>query len=194
MFLPQLTSALSSLAMALALMTACAGVAQAQATPHLTLHATVVHHRHKANRTDALLAALSAEAGIPFFTAAQIAHRSALPSDQTPSPLPPALCLRAGVGLSPAVMSGSQMNLQHGILGCPTETAGLPISVSTDPALQPPPSSRTGEYTVDLSLRYRLLQRKRLQVEASVTDQGLAYGIDRPISGNNLLAAMSVRF
>ncbi|WP_459674801.1 hypothetical protein [Acidisoma sp. 7E03] len=91
-------------------------------------------------------------------------------------------------------MSGSQMTVEHGIVGCPTETAGLPISVSPDPALAPPPNSRTGDYSLALTLRYRLLQRKRLQVEASLTDQGLAYSIDRPISGNNLVAAMSVRF
>lgn len=191
MFLPQLTSALRSLALGLVLVGLGCAAAQAQSQA-VTLHATVIHHVHKAKRMDALLAALSAEAGVPFFTAAQARRHHPVQTAQ--APLPPPLCLRAGVGLSAAVMSGSQMTVEHGLVGCQTETAGLPITVSPDPALQPPPTSRTGNYSVDVSLRYRLLQRKQLQIEASLTDQGLAYSLDSPISGNNLLAAMSVRF
>ncbi|HTH99666.1 MAG TPA: hypothetical protein VL752_01870 [Acidisoma sp.] len=197
MFLPQLTPALIRLAVALGLLGASTTVALAQTAPQrLVLHATRTYQAQGAASagSDAMLASLSAEAGVPFFTAAEAAKRRAPIGDQTQTPLDPALCLRAGVGISAAVMTGSQVNVQHGIIGCHTETAGLPISVSPDPALQPPPTSRTGEYTVDLSLRYRLLQRKRLQVEASLTEQGLAYSIDSPISGNNLVAAMSVQF
>lgn len=197
MLLPQLPSALIRVAVALGLLGASNTAALAQTAPqHLVLRATKTYHPQKSAtaQTDALLAALSAEAGVPFFATPQAASRHPVTVTQSQTSVDPALCLRAGVGISAAVMSGSQVNVEHGIIGCHTETAGLPISVSPDPALQPPPTSRTGEYTVDLTLRYRLLQRKRVQVEASLTDQGLAYSIDRPISGNNLVAAMSVKF
>jgi hypothetical protein len=197
MFLPQLTPSLTALAVGLALLGASGTAALAQTPPQrLVLHATKADHAQTATTAsaDAMLASLSAAAGIPFFTAAQLTKHRAPSADQAQTPADPALCLRAGVGISAAVMTGSQVNVEHGLIGCHTETAGLPISVSPDPALQPPPTSRTGQYTVDLTLRYRLLQRKRVQVEASLTDQGLAYSIDRPISGNNLVAAMSVHF
>lgn len=201
MFSPQLKPALTRLTVALALLGASGTAAVAQVVPHrLSLHATQTYHRHHHNpmnaaRMNAMLAAVSAAAGVPFYTAAQIAKHQGMPPVAEPTPpRTPALCLRAGVGISAAAMTGSQVNVEHGIIGCRTETAGLPISVSPDPALQPPPTSRTGDYSLDLTLRYRLLQRKQVQVEASLTEQGLAYSIDRPISGNNLVAAMSVHF
>jgi len=197
MFLPQLTPAFTRLAVALALLGASSTAALAQTAPlGLLLHATKTYHAENSTtaRPDAMLASLSAEAGVPFFTAAEVARRHPPMGDQMQTPPDPALCLRAGVGISAALMTGSQVNVEHSVIGCHTETAGLPISVSADPAMQPPPTSRTGQYTVDLTLRYRLLQRKRVLVEASLTDQGLAYSIDRPISGNNLVAAMSVQF
>lgn len=191
MFLPQLITG-PRLALACGLVLAGTATARAQTAGH-SLRLETTRHYHAASRTNAMLAALSAEAGIPFFATPALAQRAEA-RGETSTPVDPALCLRAGVGLSAAVMSGSQVNVEHGILGCRTETAGLPITVSSDPAMAPPPTSRTGEYSVDLMLRYRLLHRQRLQVEASLIDQALAYSIDSPISGNNLLAAMSVQF
>jgi hypothetical protein len=84
--------------------------------------------------------------------------------------------------------------VEHGLFGCPTNTGGLPIIVLQDPVLQPPPTSRTGDYNLDVTVRYRLLQMKHMQVIASATEQGVGYSLSSPVSGNNLLLAMSLIF
>lgn len=205
MFLPHLKTALACATIGAGLLLSSGTSALAQMVPEAGMQSHAFHrvfhrvfHRHglrSTTHTDAILAALSAEAGVPFFTTAEAARRTriaAAPAARTETE--PALCVRAGVGISPAVMSGSEMTVEHGLIGCRTETAGLPITVSRDPAMQPPPASRTGEYNLDLSLRYRVLRLQHMQVEASVTEQGVAYSIDSPVSGNNVLAAMSVLF
>jgi hypothetical protein len=146
------------------------------------IHAVKVHHAKPAanGQALALLASLSAEAGIPFFA----------------KPEEPALCIRAGVSVNPAVLSGSgpQMTLEHGLVGCPTNTAGLPVILVQDPTLEPPPTSRTGEYNLDVTMRYRLLEQDHVQLMASLTEQALSYSMDSPITGNNLLAALTMMF
>lgn len=150
----------------------------------------------------ALLAALSAEAGVPFLMPEAGAPAPSAPAAApapiaaaTPSAdLPPALCLRAGFGLSTSVMAGNGLTVEHGLIGCKTETAGLPITVSDDPALPPPPASRPGDYSLSLSLHYRLLERSHLHITATLADQALAYGLGSPLTGNNLLASMSMQF
>jgi hypothetical protein len=144
-----------------------------------------------ASTTNALLASVSAEAGIPYLPAPK-PGATALPAamDATEPPL----CVRAGLGLSVPVMAGPQMTVEHGLFGCPTNTGGLPIIVLQDPVLQPPPTSRTGDYNLDVTVRYRLLQMKHMQVIASATEQGVGYSLSSPVSGNNLLLAMSLIF
>ncbi|MCB8881005.1 hypothetical protein ACELLULO517_12235 [Acidisoma cellulosilytica] len=143
----------------------------------------------------AMLAALSAEAGIPFIAKpdaqpVMVAVSLAHPQDVTD----PALCIRAGVSVNPAVMSGPPMTLEHGLVGCPTDTAGIPVVLVQDPALAPPPTSRAGQYDVDVTLHYRLMERDRVKLIASLTEQGLAYTMDSAISGNNFLAALTMDF
>jgi hypothetical protein len=86
------------------------------------------------------------------------------------------------------------MTVEHGLFGCPTDTGGLPVIVLQDPALQFTPTSRTGQYNVDLTVRYRLLQFSHLQLVASASEQGVGYSFDTPVSGNNLLLAVSLLF
>jgi hypothetical protein len=143
-------------------------------------------------KTDAMLAALSAEAGIPYVPAAKA---GALPPISDDAALTESrLCVRAGLGLSVPMYSGPQMVVEHGLIGCPTDTGGLPIVVIQDPALQAPPTARTGEYNVDLTIRYRLLQLKHLQLLAVAAEQGVGYSLNGPVSGNNLLVGMSLVF
>jgi hypothetical protein len=104
------------------------------------------------------------------------------------------LCVRAGVGLSVPVIAGPQMTVEHGLIGCPTNTGGLPIVVVQDPALQAPPTTRTGDYNLDITIRYRLLQVKHMQVLAVASEQGLGYSLSSPVSGNNVLLGMSLVF
>lgn len=144
---------------------------------------------------DAILAALSAQAGIPY---------TPKPKATGALPIPPVaaiddaagsrLCLRAGLGLSVPVISGPPMTLEHGLIGCPTDTGGLPVVVVQDPALQAPPTSRTGDYNLDLTLRYRVLHMKHIDVVASASEQGVGYSLGGPVSGNNLLLAVSLNF
>ena len=138
-----------------------------------------------------LLAEVSAQADISYLPAPKPDATSL--SDEV-DPAEQRLCVRAGLGLSVPMISGPQMTVEHGLFGCPTNTGGLPIIVLQDPALQPPPASRTGEYNLDVTVRYRLLQSKRLQVIASASDQGVGYSLNGPVSGNNLLLAMSLIF
>jgi len=165
--------------------------------PQLTLAATVISlvlalgpaaRAQTAPATNRLLASVSAAAGIPFFAAPQ-PRMAAVPDAPEQR-----LCVRAGLGLSVPVMAGPQMTVEHGLFGCPTNTGGLPVIVLQDPALQPPPTSRTGDYTLDVTVRYRLLQLKDMQVIASASDQGVGYSLNSPVSGNNLLLAVSLIF
>jgi hypothetical protein len=178
MFLPQFSTLLLRSAIGLGLLLGSATAALAQGAPA----------SGTAAKPGSVLATLSAEAGLPF-----IVTTRAPPAQETP-PEDPALCLRAGFGLSAEAMSGTQMTVEHGLLGCKTETAGLPITVSADPAMTPPPASRTGDYSLDLSLRYRVLRRKHLQVVATIAEQALAYSLTSPVRGNNVLASMSLLF
>jgi hypothetical protein len=163
--------------------------------PSVTIHSVTVYGQEPAAqaKTDAILAALSSEAGVPYLrpSKALAGLPAILENDQ--QTVPP-LCVRAGVGLSLPMMAGPQMIVEHGLIGCPTNTGGLPVIVTQDPALQPPPTSRTGDYNLDVTVRYRLLQLRRMQIIASVSEQGVAYSVDTPVSGNNLLLAMSVIF
>jgi hypothetical protein len=142
----------------------------------------------------ALLASLSAEAGIPFFAKPEAKPVEVAVSLAHPQEDEPALCIKTGVSVNPAFMSGPQMTLEHGLLGCPTNTAGIPVVLAQDPFLQPPPTSRTGQYDVDVTMRYRLMQHDRIKLVASLTEQGLAYSMDSAITGNNLLAALTMDF
>jgi hypothetical protein len=144
-------------------------------------------------QTNTLLAQVSAQAGIPFVPAPAPGARAILVSE-TAEPTESRLCVRAGLGLSVPEISGPQMTLEHGLFGCPTNTGGLPVVVIQDPSLQAPPASRTGEYNLNVTLRYRLLQVKQVQLVASASDQGVAYSLNSPVSGNNLLLAMSLIF
>ena len=136
----------------------------------------------------ALQASVSAQAGIPYLPAPQ-----ASAADSTDDIEPP-LCVRAGLGLSVPVIAGPQLTVEHGLYGCPTNTGGLPIVVLQVPTLQAPPSSRTGDYNLDVTVRYRLLQLRQMQLVASASEQGVGYSLDSPVSGNNLLLAMSLIF
>jgi hypothetical protein len=86
------------------------------------------------------------------------------------------------------------MTVEHGLYGCPTNTGGLPVVVLQDPLLQPPPTSRTGEYNLDVTVRYRLLQLTHMELVATAAEQGVGYSLDSPVSGNNLLLGMSLIF
>jgi hypothetical protein len=177
MFWPQLRPA----ALAIALISAPGSVAFAQtAAPAPQATAT-------------LLASVSAQAGIPYNPAPQPGSRAAgLPGADTPTES--RLCVRAGMGLSVPEIAGPPMTVESGLFGCPTNTGGLPVIVLQDPTLQPPPTSRTGEYNLDLTVRYRLLRVKQMQLVASASDQGVGYSMNTPVSGNNLLFAMSLIF
>jgi hypothetical protein len=143
-------------------------------------------------KTDAMLAALSAEAGIPYLPTAKAAAAATMTDNAEPTES--RLCVRAGVGLSVPVIAGPQMTVEHGLIGCPTNTGGLPIVVLQDPALQAPPTTRTGDYNVDITVRYRLLQLKQMQVLAVASEQGVGYSLSSPVSGNNVLLGMSLVF
>ena len=138
-----------------------------------------------------LLAEVSEQAGIPYVPAPKPV--TAAVSDMA-DPSESRLCVRAGLGLSVPVIAGPQMTVEHGLFGCPTNTGGLPIVVLQDPTLQAPPTSRTGDYNLDVTIRYRVLQMKRMQLVASASDQGVGYSLNSPVSGNNLLLAMSLIF
>jgi hypothetical protein len=160
------------------------------------IHAVKVHHAKSAadGQALALLASLSADAGIPFFAKPEEPTARARLAATRRAEADPALCIRAGVSVNPAVMSGPQMTLEHGLVGCPTNTAGLPVILVQDPTLEPPPTSRTGEYNLDVTMRYRLLEQDHVQLMASLTEQALSYSMDSPITGNNLLAALTMMF
>jgi hypothetical protein len=138
-----------------------------------------------------LLAAVSAEAGIPYLPAPTPGVISVSATARAPEQR---LCVRAGLGLSVPTMAGPEMTVEHGLYGCPTNTGGLPIIVLQDPALQAPPASRTGDYTLDVTVRYRLLKLHQMQLVASASEQGVGYSLNSPVSGNNLLLAMSLIF
>jgi hypothetical protein len=142
-----------------------------------------------ASPANALLAAVSAEAGIPYLPAPVVVALS-----DAADPAQSRLCVRAGLGLSVPVIAGPQMTVEHGLFGCPTNTGGLPIVVLQDPALQAPPASRTGDYTLDVTVRYRVLRMRQMQLVASASEQGVGYSLNSPVSGNNLLLAMSLVF
>jgi hypothetical protein len=202
MFWPRFGQALRKLTILGALLALPSAGAVAQtlgygSSAEITVHAVKVFKTGKAENSKALamLAALSAEAGIPFIAqpdakSVTVAVSLAHPQDVTD----PALCIRAGVSMNPAVMSGPPMTLEHGLVGCPTNTAGLPVVLVQDPALAPPPNSRTGQYDVDLTMHYRLLERDRVKLIASLTEQGLGYSMDSAITGNNVLAALTMDF
>jgi hypothetical protein len=138
-----------------------------------------------------LLAEVSAEAGIPYLPTPKPGTVAiSTDTDATES----RLCVRAGLGLSVPSLAGPPMTVEHGLFGCPTNTGGLPVVVLQDPLLQAPPNSRTGEYNLDVTVHYRLLQLKHLQVIANASDQGVGYSLNSPVSGNNLLLGMSLIF
>jgi hypothetical protein len=185
MFWPQFT-------FALILASAPAAVAQTLSISGTTTYRAQPSAAAAQAKTDAILAALSAEAGIPYLPAAKPGVIATLSAGAEPTES--RLCVRAGVGLSVPVMAGPQMTVEHGLFGCPTNSGGLPIVVLQDPALQPPPTTRTGDYTVDLTVRYRLLMLKHVQVLAVASEQGVGYSLNSPVSGNNLLVGMSLVF
>jgi hypothetical protein len=165
--------------------------------PSISVSASVAYGRSTTAaaaqaKTDAILAALSAEAGIPFLPTAKAAFGATMTDNSQPTES--RLCVRAGVGLSVPVFAGPQMTVEHGLIGCPTNTGGLPIVVIQDPALQAPPATRTGDYNLDITVRYRLLQLKHMQVLAVASEQGVGYSLSSPVSGNNLLLGMSLLF
>lgn len=201
MFLPQLRYALRRAVMLAALVTLPSAAALAQTIGYgtqgqVTIHALKIHRAKPApnGQAMALLASLSAEAGIPFFAKPEEPTARARLAATRRAEADPALCIRAGVSVNPAVMSGPQMTLEHGLVGCPTQTAGLPVIVVQDPALEPPPTSRTGEYNLDVTMRYRLLAQDHVQLMATLTEQALSYSLDSPITGNNLLAGLTMMF
>lgn len=203
MFLPRLGHALRHAVILAALVMLPTAAALAQTIGYGTraqviIHAVKVHHaKPVANgQALALLASLSAEAGIPFFAKPEEPTARARLAATRRAEADPALCIRAGVSVNPAVLSGSgpQMTLEHGLVGCPTNTAGLPVILVQDPTLEPPPTSRTGEYNLDVTMRYRLLEQDHVQLMASLTEQALSYSMDSPITGNNLLAALTMMF
>jgi hypothetical protein len=178
-----------------------AGAASAQTIGYgqssaVSLHAVKVFRASPANSDNgqamATLAALSAEAGIPFI--AKPAVQTSVTGPTEVDVREPPLCVRAGVSLNPAVMAGPQMTVEHGLIGCPTNTGGLPIIVVQDPTLDAPPTSRSGQYNLDVTMRYRLMELQRLQLIASVTEQGVGYSLDSPVGGNNILAALTLMF
>ena len=201
MFWPRFERAVQRVALVSALIAAPATAAMAQtigyaAPAEITVHAVTIYHAKKADggRAMALLAALSAEAGIPFFAKPKPVAMAAVALPHPVEDTSPALCIKAGVSVNPAVMSGPQMTLEHGVVGCPTDTAGIPVALVQDPALAAPPTARSGQYDVDVTMRYRLLERDRIKLIASLTEQGLAYTMNSPISGNNFLAALTMDF
>ena len=140
--------------------------------------------------TNSLLAEVSAQAGLPYLPAPKPDLLAvSTDADATES----RLCVRAGVGLTVPVIAGP-VTVEHGLFGCPTNTGGLPIVVLQDPTLKPPPTSRSGDYTLDVTVRYRLLEVRHMQLVASVSDQGVGYSLNSPVSGNNLLLGMSLVF
>ncbi|MBW4021563.1 MAG: hypothetical protein HIU92_00255 [Proteobacteria bacterium] len=189
---------MSAAVLALLVASAPLALAQQEAEPAATLQSTMTFRAQPAALaapSDAILTALSAEAGIPYLPKRTEAMApttvSATATDGTDESR---LCVRAGLGLSVPVMAGSTMTVEHGLIGCPTHTGGLPIVVLQDPVLQPPPASRTGDYNIDLTLRYRVLQLKHIQIVATASEQGVGYSLDSPVSGNNLMLAMSLIF
>ncbi len=175
------------------LMLACSAGAWAQTSAHfeVSFATRTSAPARTAAPTASLLAEVSAEAGIPYVPAPKPEVVS-VTDDADASEA--RLCVRAGLGLSVPMMAGPQMTVEHGLIGCPTNTGGLPVVVLQDPALQPPPTSRTGDYNLDVTVRYRLLRLKHLQVFASASDQGVGYSLNGPVSGNNLLLGMSLVF
>ncbi|MCB8875349.1 hypothetical protein [Acidisoma silvae] len=201
MFWPRFGRALRKTALVTALLTLPAAAASAQtigygSSAQVTISTVKVYKaKHADSRALALLAALSAEAGIPFFAKPPAKPVTVAVALVHPQEAPdPALCIRAGVSVNPAVMAGPPMTLEHGVVGCPTDTAGIPVVLVQDPALAPPPTSRSGQYDVDVTMRYRLMERDRVKLIASLTEQGLAYSMDSAISGNNFLAALTMDF
>jgi hypothetical protein len=138
-----------------------------------------------------LLAEVSAQAGIPFLPAPK---PDTIATSDNADATESRLCLRAGMGLSVPMMAGPPMTVEHGLYGCPTNTGGLPVVVLQDPLLQPPPTSRTGEYNLDVTVRYRLLQLTHMELVATAAEQGVGYSLDSPVSGNNLLLGISLIF
>jgi hypothetical protein len=130
-------------------------------------------------------------AGIPYLPAPK---PDVIAVSDNADPTESRLCIRAGLGVSVPMMAGPQLTVEHGLFGCPTNTGGLPIVVVQDPALQPPPDSRAGDYNLNVTVRYRLVQLSHLQVVASASDQGVGYSLNSPVSGNNLLLAVSLIF
>jgi hypothetical protein len=200
MFWPQFSGVAAAVSLMLlsAPMAWAQSVAAAPATPPSIAVSGAVDYRQGTTaaaaqaKTDAMLATLSAEAGIPYLPSAKAAAAATVTDNVAPTES--RLCVRAGVGLSVPVIAGPQMTVEHGLIGCPTNTGGLPIVVVQDPALQAPPTTRTGDYNVDITVRYRLLQLKHMQVLAVASEQGVGYSLSSPVSGNNLLLGMSLVF
>jgi hypothetical protein len=190
MFWPQF----NLLAVAASLIVAFAPAASAQS---LSVSGSVTYRARASAaglqaRTDAMLAALSAQAGIPYLPSAHATETSSVSDDSEPTES--RLCVRAGLGLSVPVIAGPQMTVEHGLIGCPTDTGGLPVVVVQDPSLQAPPTTRTGDYNLDLTVRYRLLRSKHVQVLAVASEQAVGYSLGEPVSGNNMMLGMALVF
>jgi hypothetical protein len=138
---------------------------------------------------DDLLAAVSAAAGIPYSATPRVAGAAT-----ANEPISPPLCVRAGVGLAIPVLNTPVMTMEHGIVGCPTETAGMPFLLTKDPDLQTPLGARTGDYNLDVTVKYRLLQLKHMQLLANASAQAIGYGMGEPITGNNVMLSVSLIF
>ena len=77
------------------------------------------------------------------------------------------------------------MTVEHGLIGCPTNTGGLPVIVVQDPALQPPPDQSDRAITILTSLFGIAFSSSHMQFVASIAEQGVGYSLDSPVSGNN---------
>jgi len=136
-----------------------------------------------------LLAEVSAAAGIPY-----VATPPKSGAVAAAEPATPPLCVRAGVGLSVPVLNTPVMTMEHGIVGCPTETAGMPFLLTKDPDLQTPIDARAGDYNLDVTVKYRLLQLKHMQLLANASAQAIGYALGEPITGNNVMLSVSLIF
>jgi hypothetical protein len=171
---------------------AVSSIAQAQVAPppNAVLSGTTIFHTGTAKApADSLLAEVSAAAGIPY-SATPHAAGAVVAKDA----ITPPLCVRAGVGLSIPVLNTPVMTMEHGIVGCPTETAGMPFLLTKDPDLQTPLGARTGDYNLDVTVKYRLLQLKHMQLLANASAQAIGYGMGEPITGNNVMLSVSLIF
>jgi hypothetical protein len=165
------------------------GLADAQSAPVAAIDVSGAKVVPTKPTNNALFAEISAEAGIPYIPTPP-ASGARVAAD---TPTPP-LCIRAGVGVAIPVLNTPVMTMEHGILGCPTNTDGLPFVLTKDPDLQAPPNSRTGDYNLDVTVRYRLLQTKHIVVMANASAQAIGYSLDEPLTGNNVMVSVSLIF